>query len=71
MGQLRDNRAPYRRFANEQKVRFEENPARSGSARWRRFEKYKEATTIGGVRRMGGTSQDISMDVAAGALVLL
>ena len=33
--------------------------------------KYKAATDIGGARRLGATSQDISMDVAAGALVLL
>ena len=66
-----DTRAPYRRFPNDQRVRFGDNPARPGGARWRRYEKYKEATTIGGVRRLGGTSQDISLDVAAGALVLL
>ena len=66
-----DPRAPYRRFPNEQRVRFEDNPGRPGGPRWARFEKYKMATTIGGARRLGATSQDISMDVAAGALVLL
>ena len=63
--------APYRRFPNEQRVRFEDNPGRPGGRRWVRFEKYKVATTIGGARRLGATSQDIGMDVAAGAVVLL
>ena len=66
-----DARAPYRRFPNEQKVRFGENPGRPGGPRWVRFERYKSASTVGGARRLGATSQDISMDVAAGALVLI
>lgn len=66
-----DPRAPYRRFPNEQRVRFEDNLGRPGGPRWVRFDKYKVANTIGGARRLGATSQDISMDVAAGALVLL
>ena len=66
-----DPRAPYRRFPNDQRVRFGDNPGRPGGPRWVRFEKYKEASTIGGARRLGATSQDLSMDVAAGALVLL
>ena len=66
-----DPRAAYRRFPNDQRVRFGDNPARPGGARWRRYEKYKEASTIGGARRLGATSQDISMDVAAGALTHL
>ena len=63
--------APYRRFPNDQRVRYGANPARVGTQRYRRYERYKEAMTIGGSRRLGATSQDISMDVAAGALVLL
>lgn len=66
-----DPRGPYRRFPNEQMVRFGENPGRPGGPRFNRFEKYKVSTTIGGARRLGATSQDLSMDVAAGALVLL
>ena len=66
-----DARAPYRKFPSEQRVCFEDNPGRPGGPRWVRFEKYKVASTIGGARRMGASSQDISMDVAAGALVLL
>ena len=66
-----DPRAPYRRFPNDQKVRYGANPARPGTPRFRRYERYKEATTVGGARRLGATSQDISMDVAAGALNLL
>ena len=31
-----DARAPYRRFPNDQRVRFGDNPARPGGARWRR-----------------------------------
>lgn len=62
-----DPRAPYRRFPNDQR----DNPARPEGPRWRRFESYNEATTISGARRLGATSQDISQDIAAGALVLL
>ncbi len=64
-------RVPYRRFPNEQRVRFGDNPARAGGPRWRRFERYKEATTIGAARRLSATTQDISMDLAARALTLL
>ena len=64
-------RVPYRKFPNEQRVRFGDNPARVGGPRWRRFERYKEATTIGGARRLSATTQDISMDIAAKALTLL
>ena len=66
-----DPRAPYRRFPNEQKVQYGANPARVGTPRHRRFENYKSATSIGAAWRLGASSQDISMDVAAGALVLL
>jgi len=67
-----DPRAPYRRFPNDQKVEYgQQNPARQGTPRYRRYEKYKVATTIGSARRLGASSQDISMDVAAGALVLV
>jgi len=66
-----DPRAPYRRFPNDQRVRYGANPARPGTPRFRRYERYKEAATVGGARRLGATSQDISMDVAAGALELL
>ena len=63
-----DPRAPYRRFPNELRVQYGENPARRGTPRFNRFENYKEATTIGAARRLGATNQDISVDVAAGAL---
>ena len=66
-----DPRAPYRRFPNDQGVEYGENPSRVNTPRHRRYEKYRVATTIGAARRLGATSQDISMDVAAGALVLL
>ena len=66
-----DRRAPYRRFPNEQRVEYGANPARVNTPRYRRFENYKEATTIGGARRLGATSQDISSDIQAGALRLL
>ena len=66
-----DSRAPYRRFPNDQRTRYGPNPARAGTPRHARYEAYKVATTIGDARRLGATSQDISMDVAAGALVLL
>ena len=66
-----DPRAPYRRFPNDQRVEYGDNPARVGTPRYRRYENYKTATTIGGARRMGSSSQDISLDIAAGALRLL
>ena len=66
-----DPRAPYRRFPNDQRVEYGPNPARIGTPRYRRYENYKTATTIGGARRMGSTSQDISLDIQAGALRLL
>ena len=66
-----DPRAPYRRFPTEQKVEYGENPARVGTPRYRRYENYKAATDIGGARRLGATSQDISMDIKVGALKLL
>jgi len=66
-----DPRAPHRRFPNDQKVQYGENPARVNTPRHRRYEKYRVATSIGAARRLGASSQDISMDVAAGALKLL
>ena len=67
-----DPRAPYRSFPNDQKVEYGANPAEPGTPRYRRFEKSsKVATTIGAARRLGATSQDFSMDVAAEALKLL
>ena len=62
---------PYRRFPNELRIEFGPNPARRGTPRFGRYEKYKEATTIGGVRRLGATPQDISSDLAAGAMRIL
>ena len=43
-----DPRAPYRRFPNEQKVRFEDNPGRPGGPRFVRFEKTKWPLLLGG-----------------------
>jgi hypothetical protein len=66
-----DPRALYRRFPDAQRVRFGANPARPGSDRYNRFERCKTASTIGEMRRLGATSQDISLDTAKGALTLL
>jgi hypothetical protein len=66
-----DARAPYRKFPNEQRVRYGPNPARVGTPRHARFEVYSRETTIGAAKAKGATSQDISMDVERGALVLL
>ena len=66
-----DPRAPYRRFPNETRVEYKANPSRLGSVRYRRYELYKSAKTIGEARALGATSQDISMDVEKGALILL
>ena len=67
-----DPRAPYRRLPNDTRVEHKDaNPARVGSDRYRRYELYKKAKTIGEARRLGATSQDISMDLNSGALKLL
>ncbi len=66
-----DPRAPYRKFPNAQRVRYGANPARPGTPRHARYAAYSGATNLQEARRLGATSQDISMDVAAGALVLL
>ena len=67
-----DPRAAYRRFPNEQRVEYkDQNPARIGTPRFRRYESYKVTHTIGAARRLGATSQDISQDLTAGALTLL
>ena len=67
-----DPRAPYRRFPNETRVRFsDQNPGRANSDRFRRYEIYKSANTIGQARRLGATSQDISLDLSSGALTLI
>ena len=53
------------------KVKFsQENPAQKvGSQRYLRYERYKKATTMGQARDLGLTTQDIQLDLAAGALV--
>ncbi len=67
-----DPRAIYRRFQNDQRVEYkDENPARINTPRFRRYEAYQVAATIGGARRLGATSQDVSQDLAAGAQTLL
>ncbi len=66
-----DPRAPYRKFPNAQRARYGANPARAGTPRHARYAAYMRATTIGEARRLGATSQDISLDVLAGALTLL
>lgn len=59
---------PYRRFPNQTKTEYGPNPARQNTPRHRRYQKYSVATTIGEARRLGATSQDISLDIASGAL---
>ncbi len=66
-----DPRAPYRKFPNDQRVEYGPNPARAGTPRYVRYDAYKGASTIGEARRAGATSQDISLDIQAGALKLL
>jgi hypothetical protein len=67
-----DPRAPYRKFPNDQQIEYNgPNPAREGTPRHRRYEKYRVSKSIGQARRLGASSQDISMDVAAGVLRLL
>ena len=55
------------------KVKFsQENPAQKiGSQRYLRYERYKKARTMGEARDLGLTTQDINLDLAAGALVFL
>ena len=67
-----DARAAYRKFPNAQKVKYSaSNPARVGTPRHARYDTYKVAATIGIARQLGATSQDISLDIAAGALTLV
>ena len=64
-----DPRAEYRRFPNEIRVEYQEqNPARRNSERFRRYENYKRAKTIGEARSLGATSQDISQDLYVAAV---
>ena len=44
------------KFPNEQRVQYGANPARDGTPRFRRYENYKEATTIGGAKRLVATN---------------
>ena len=67
-----DPRAAYRRFPNELRVEYQnENPARRNSERYKRYENYKTARTIGEARILGATSQDISLDFTAGAVRII
>ena len=64
-------RAEYQRYPNDLKIRFVgENPSKRAGPRRERFQKYKVAKTIGEMRALGGTSQDITMDIKAGVLLL-
>ena len=58
-------RAAYRRWHDDLKIKYVGNPARRGSERWTRYEKYKTATTVGEAKRLGSTSQDFSLDEKA------
>ena len=67
-----DPRAAYRRLPHGPAVVFKDkHPARPNGERYKRYEKYKKATTIGQARSLGATSQDISLDLGAGAVRLL
>ena len=62
-------RAPYRTIPNDQIVEFSvRNPARPGSARFRRYGIYSRGANAGEARRLGMTSQDLKLDLAAGAI---
>ena len=64
-------RAEAVRYPNYLKIKFVgENPSKRAGPRRERFEKYKTAKTIGEMRTFGGTSQDITMDIEAGVLLL-
>ena len=45
-----------RKCPNEQRVQYGANPARDGTPRFRRYENYKDATTIGGAKRLVATN---------------
>ena len=67
-----DPRAAYRRFSNETAVVSKiNNPAKPNGERYKRYETYKKATTIGQARSLGATSQDISLDIEKAAVRLL
>ena len=64
-------RAEPQRYPNDTKIRFVGgNPTVRAGPRRERFEKYKTAKTIEQYRALGGTSQDITMDIKAGVLLL-
>ena len=64
-------RAQPQRYPNYIKIRFVgENQTKRAGPRRERFEEYETATTIGEMRQLGGTSQDITMDIKAGVLLL-
>ena len=67
-----DPRAQYRRFPNEMRVAYSaNNPARIDSERYKSYDNYKTATTIGEARVLGATSQDITLDLSAGAVRII
>ena len=64
-------RAEPQRYPNYIKIEFVgKNPTKRAGPRRERFEKYKTAKTKGEMRQLGGTSQDITMDIKAGVLLL-
>ena len=50
--------------AHDDAIRFQEwNPKKQHTAAWRRYEKYKVATTVGGALNLGARSVDIKYDL--------
>ena len=67
-----DRRAPYRKFPNDQRLRYKaDNPKRAGTAAYRRYEAYKPATDAGMARRLGATPMDFKIDTEKGYITLL
>ena len=65
------DRQPFRFIPNNQIVDFAaENPARPGTERHRRYERYSSASSMGEARRLGMLPMDVRADLRAGALRL-
>ena len=58
--------APSRLFPDNLRVEYGPNPVRPGTARFNRYERHKNSTTIREARRTGALSSDIAKDIAGG-----
>jgi len=62
---------PSRLFPDNLRVEYGPNPIKPGTARYNRYERYKNSTTIGEAKRKGALSSDIGKDIDRGVLRIL